>query len=80
LIKIVFRQKWDFSRIPSIKEERKLPEIMNSNEVLRIINAAKSIRDKAIISLIYAAGLRVSELCALKVHDIDSERMVIHNS
>ena len=47
-------------------------------DVLRFLNSARSIRDRALFSLIYAAGLRVSEAACLKVSGIDSQRMIIH--
>ncbi|MBN2536608.1 MAG: tyrosine-type recombinase/integrase [Spirochaetales bacterium] len=43
----------------------------------RIINAAENLKYKAIIQTLYSGGLRLSECVNLKVHDIDSKRMVI---
>ena len=47
-------------------------------EVLALFIAIKSAKYKAILAIAYGAGLRVSEVCALKPTDIDSQRMVIH--
>ena len=44
----------------------------------RLIDATDSPKYRAIFMLAYGAGLRVSEITALRVCDIDSERMMIH--
>lgn len=63
--------------IPSRKAPAKLPEILSRSEVERIICACICLRHRALLMTIYAAGLRVSEACLLKVADIDSTRMMI---
>jgi integrase/recombinase XerD len=55
---------------------RKLPRVLTYEEVERLLatpseSTPRGIRDAAMISLMYASGLRVSELCALKVGDLD---------
>ena len=64
----------DFSRPRS---EKKLPRIIDSDELLNSIAKIKNLKHKAIISLAYSVGLRVSEVIGLKIEDIDSKRMVI---
>src|ERR1700739_4847291 len=56
---------------------RKLPAVLSVEEVGRLLEAAPGIKYKAILGTAYGAGLRVSEVAALKVGDIDSERMLI---
>lgn len=63
--------------IPSRKAPAKLPEILSRSEVDRILGACTSLRHRAILMTTYAAGLRVSETCSLKLADIDSRRMMI---
>ena len=71
--------KEDVSKyIPLARRPDKLPAIMTGSDVLRFLNSAGNIRDRALFSLIYAAGLRVSEAASLKIADIDSQRMIIH--
>ncbi|MFP3868841.1 MAG: site-specific tyrosine recombinase/integron integrase [Desulfobacteraceae bacterium] len=53
------------------------PVILSPEEVLRIFEAIRSVKYKAIIATAYAAGLRVSEVCGLYITDIDSQRMRI---
>lgn len=64
--------------IPRPKKEKKLPKVLAEEEVIKIFNAASNLKHKAILILIYSAGLRVSEVTQLKVKDIDSKRMLIH--
>src|SRR5258708_40313752 len=60
-----------------VHEPRKLPVVLSPEEVARFLDAAPGLKYKAALSVAYGAGLRVSEVVALKVSDIDSERMVI---
>jgi integrase/recombinase XerD len=60
-----------------IHEPRKLPVVLSPEEVARLLNAAPGLKYKAALSVAYGGGLRVSEVVALKVSDIDSKRMVI---
>ncbi|MBC8266977.1 MAG: tyrosine-type recombinase/integrase [Flavobacteriales bacterium] len=59
------------------RKEKKLPVVLSKNEVKRLVNGLSNIKHKCIISLIYSAGLRISELVNLEITDIDSERMII---
>ncbi|MDB4533491.1 site-specific integrase [Vicingaceae bacterium] len=59
-----------------IKRET-LPKVISLEEVQTIINNTNNIKHKCIVSLLYSAGLRRSELLNLKFEDIDSKRMVI---
>src|SRR3984885_15256185 len=60
-----------------VHEPRKLPVVLSPEEVARFIDAAPGLKYKSALSVAYGAGLRVSEVVALKVSDIDSKRMVI---
>lgn len=59
-----------------IKRET-LPKVISLEEVQSIIKNTNNIKHKCIVSLLYSAGLRRSELLNLKLEDIDSKRMVI---
>lgn len=59
------------------KTERHLPQVLSLQEVEKILNAHKNLKHKTMLSLIYAAGLRRSELLNLEIKDIDSDRMMI---
>jgi integrase/recombinase XerD len=64
-------------RTAFVHEPRKLPVVLSPEEVARLLDAAPGLKYKAALSVAYGAGLRVSEVVALKVSDIDSKRMVI---
>lgn len=58
------------------KIEKKPPEIMTQDEVIRLLeqpkgDTPKELRDKAMLELLYATGIRVSELISLKISDIN---------
>jgi site-specific recombinase XerD len=59
------------------KYKRRLPTILTLEEVSKVIDAASNLFHYAMLLTMYSAGLRRSELCRLKVTDIDSGRMVI---
>jgi len=65
--------------IPMAKVPKRLPQILSREEVTRLIAAASTLRGRTLLTITYAAGLRVSELCALQLADIESapERMCL---
>lgn len=65
--------------IPMAKVPKRLPQILTREEVGRLLAAARNERARAVLTTAYAAGLRVSELCALELSDIESapERMCL---
>lgn len=60
------------------RKEKHLPKIIEKEFLISRINNIKNLKHKAIISLAYSTGMRVSEVLSLKISDIDSKRMVIH--
>ncbi len=58
-------------------KEHKLPKVISKEEALAIIDHTSNIKHRCIVSLLYSAGLRRSELINLKITDIDSKRMAI---
>lgn len=67
-----------FYQIDRPFKPHKLPSVLSTEEVQRIIGTIENLKHKCIILTIYSAGLRISELVNLKVADIDSKRMLIH--
>lgn len=63
--------------IPYPRTSKKLPAVLSADEVARLLGAVRQPKHRAVLSTIYATGLRLSEALALKVSDIDSARMVI---
>lgn len=65
------------AKLQSVQVPHKLPVILSREEVARLIAAAGSLKYQAALSVAYGTGLRASEVCSLKVSDIDSERMTL---
>jgi integrase/recombinase XerD len=63
--------------VVSAREPRRLPVVLGSEEIRRLLASATNIKHKAALSLAYATGLRASEVISLKLTEIDSDRMVI---
>lgn len=64
--------------LPSLKNDTKLPVILNRSELKALFNAPKLLKHRIILTLAYSAGLRSQELIKLKLSDIDFERKTIH--
>jgi integrase/recombinase XerD len=60
-----------------VYEPRKVPVVLSTEEVRRLLEAAPGLKYKAALSVAYGAGLRVSEVVSLKVSDVDGARMTI---
>jgi integrase/recombinase XerD len=60
------------------KREKKLPTVLTKDEILKIIDVAENKKSKLIISLIYAIGLRVSEVVSLQIKDLNFEEKIGH--
>ena len=78
LIVEVLRREWEEFNIRRPSRSIKLPVVLSQKEVKRIIEITNNLKHRTFISLIYSCGLRLDELCNLKVADIDSTRMQIH--
>jgi integrase/recombinase XerD len=63
--------------LPYPKRHKQLPTVLSQDEVRRLLGAAKNLFHRAMLMTLYAAGLRRSEVCRLKVSNIDSQRMVL---
>jgi len=64
-------------RLTVVREPRRLPVVLSVEEVTLLLQSAPGAKYKAALGTAYGAGLRVSEVVALKVGDIDSERMLL---
>ncbi|MBF0864334.1 MAG: tyrosine-type recombinase/integrase [Gluconobacter potus] len=59
------------------RHPRNLPVVLSRDEVARLLNATTCLKHQVALSVAYGAGLRVAEVAALKVSDIDSARMLL---
>jgi len=64
--------------IGHMKVRQRLPAILSVEEIEQLLAELQSLKLQAIVMAAYGAGLRISEVCKLRVEDIDSRRMVIH--
>jgi site-specific recombinase XerD len=74
----VLNRKYDKIDFTRPRKEKHLPQIIDSEYVVSKINAITNLKHKAILTLAYSVGLRVSEVINLKIEDIDSKRMLIN--
>ncbi|MGD2034315.1 MAG: site-specific integrase [Bacteroidales bacterium] len=73
----VEKRKLDLEEVERPLRPKNLPVILSKEEVVDIISSIGNLKHKAIISLIYSAGLRVGEAINMKITDIDSKRNVV---
>lgn len=75
---ICLNQKEKFKWIPYAKKSEKLPIVLSVSEVQDMFSVCENLKHKAILALLYACGLRVSELINLKWEHLDRKRGVIN--
>jgi site-specific recombinase XerD len=78
LYHVTLGQVWAVDGIPYPKREKILPTIPSREDVVRFLQGIPNLKHRAALMACYAGGLRLSEVVALKIADIDSRRMVIH--
>jgi len=64
-------------RIPRPRKEHQLPAVLSPGEVARILRKARNPKHRALLMLLYSAGLRVGEVVRLKSPDLDVERGLV---
>ncbi|MBF6354692.1 tyrosine recombinase XerC [Nocardia higoensis] len=73
-------------RLASPKAHRTLPAVLGGQQAVAVMDAAESgarqedpmaLRDRLIVEMLYATGIRVSELCGLDIDDVDRERRLV---
>jgi site-specific recombinase XerD len=78
LYKFGLDKKYDKVSFKRPKSEKKLPRVIDGDFIKEKLSKIENLKHKAILSLAYSVGLRVSEITNLKIKDIDSKRMIIH--
>jgi len=68
---------WSIRHIPFQKKHKTLPAVLSRSEITSFLSVIKNPKYHAIASVLYGAGLRLSECLNLKIKDIDSDKMVI---
>jgi integrase/recombinase XerD len=77
LYRVTLGRDWVMEAVTCPKQQKKLPVVLSLDELVRFFKAVTNLKHRAILMTTYAAGLRLSEVCHLRVDDIDSQRMVI---
>jgi site-specific recombinase XerD len=77
LYQVTLEMPWPDAMFPRVRRPRTLPVVLSQEEVVQFFDHIPSLKYRAILMSCYGAGLRVSEAVALKVSDIDSQRMLI---
>jgi site-specific recombinase XerD len=75
--KMTIKQPMKFRYIEYPRSEKKLPRIIEKQFLLEKLAIIENIKHKAILTLAYSTGMRVSEVINLKIADVDSKRMII---
>lgn len=73
----VLKREWNSLDIPRPRREKRLPVVLSKEEIGKLFSCAANLKHRAIITVTYSAGLRLSEVKNLKLGDIDSKRMTI---
>jgi site-specific recombinase XerD len=73
----ILKREWDDVVVPRMKTQATFPVVLSREKVQLIIDSVTNIKHKAMLSLLYGSGLRVSEVAALRIRDINSENMTV---
>jgi site-specific recombinase XerD len=73
----VLKREWNRLTVPRPKRPHTLPQVLSIEEVRAVLLALSNLKHRAVLTTVYSAGLRLSEVCRLKPADIDSKRMLI---
>jgi site-specific recombinase XerD len=76
--KFGLNKKYDKVSFKRPKSEKKLPKVIDGEHIKSQLSKIDNLKHRAILTLTYSVGLRVSEIVNLKIDDIDSKRMIIH--
>ena len=74
----VLHKPWDNYQLPFRKFDTYLPFVPTNDEVRTFISSMPDLKQKAMVALMYSAGLRIGEVCHLKYQDISRKQMRIH--
>jgi len=73
----ILGKDWESIRIKRARPKKRLPVVFSKEEIASLVEMPNNLKHKAILSITYSSGLRLSEVMRLKVSDIDSGRMLV---
>lgn len=74
---VTLKRDWPAGEIVCAKTPKRLPVVLSRDEVSSFLSAIRNLKHRAMLTTLYATGLRAAELVGLRIGDIDSRRMVI---
>jgi integrase/recombinase XerD len=74
----VLEQDWSLTGVPVPKREKKLPVVLSLKDVMKILAHIRVLRHRACLTLCYCCGLRLQEVCHVRVADVDRDRGLLH--
>jgi len=77
LYRTTIPRDWPVAMIPFAKKPKKLPSVLGPEEVQRLLAQAYPLKQRMVLTVLYAAGLRLQEALQLKCTDLDSPRMLL---
>jgi integrase/recombinase XerD len=78
LYNVTLQRGWRLDQVvPTCRKPQELPVVMSPDEVCRFLGAVENVKHRMILTICYAAGLRISEAVKLTPKAIDSQRMII---
>src|SRR5208337_2865021 len=79
LYSVTLGRSWEVEHIPFPRRRSiPLPQVLHPDELTALFQATRRLQYRALFMTCYAAGLRITEACRLRVEDIDSKQMVLH--
>ncbi len=78
--KEVANLSWSIKKVPRPRKEKRLPDILSKEDVIKIINHAVNFKHQVFLTFIYATGVRLSEALDTKISDVDGNRRQIRIS
>lgn len=78
LYEIILEKQWLDKKVPRLHGYKPLPFVLSQEDIIRFIQAVSNKMYQYVLYTMYSSGLRVGEVVALKVKDIDSTRMLIY--
>jgi integrase/recombinase XerD len=74
----VFKRPMVVGEITRPKKDKKLPNVLSTDEMRRLFDSVENLKHKAMLMVTYAGGLRLGEVVRLRIEDIDGERNMTH--
>lgn len=73
----ILKKNIEFLRVRNVKKPKTLPNVLTRDEILNIISQVNNLKHRLAISLLYSAGLRISEVLKLRVSDINMQNLTL---